>query len=196
MYRRDTWRKSLGGMSGGVFLIGLAIAFLTGAWLPVILITLGVTSLLGAASSGNPNGLYGGLYSIVWLAGLGLCFAIGFWPWILVLVGLSCILGAMRNAIMEAIIGAGLGTLYNANQGQPAYYQPAQDISYSSSTSDPEQTYQPYQEGYQPAPPPTGNYQEVQQQYPYTPQSQPLQSPQYEQPQAQAQYPEELPPQQ
>ncbi len=133
MYRRNPWRRSLGGMSGGVFLIGMAIAFITGAWLPVLFVTLAVTSLLGAASSGNPNGLYGGLYSFLWLAGLALCFVVGFWPWILIIVGLSAILGAMRNAIMATILGAGFGTMYNANRGQAEYSQSAQNMSYTPS---------------------------------------------------------------
>ncbi len=195
MYRRNPWRRSLGGMSGGVFLIGMAIAFITGAWLPVLFVTLAVTSLLGSASSGNPNGLYGGLFSFIWLAGLALCFVVGFWPWILVIVGLSAILGAMRNAIMATILGAGFGTMYNANRGQAEYSQPAQNIPYAP--SEPEQPYQSYQEGYQPVPQPMGTYQEGQQQYSYSPQSQQSQQsqpPQDEQPQAQ--YPEEMPPQQ
>jgi hypothetical protein len=194
MYRSNPWRKSLSGMSGGVFMIGLAIAFVTGAWLPVLLITIGVTSLLGAASSGNANGVYGGLHCFIWLAGLGICFAFGFWPWILVVVGLSSILGAMRNAIMEAIVGVGFGMASNAKQSQQVYYQPAQNVSYTPPAHEAESEYQPYQEGYQPAPQPTGSNQEGQQLYPYPSQTQSAQSPEYEEPQAQ--YPQELPPQQ
>lgn len=188
MYRRNSARGFLGGISGGIFLIGLAIAFFSGHFLPVLFITLAFTSLLGSASSLRPNGIYGGLYSFVWLLGLAFCFAFGFWPWILVIVGLSAILGAMRGPIMAAILGVGfLGA--NTMTNQPPSYQPYQPPPpYQEQPG-----YQQYQQGYQAPVQPQETYQEGGQPHQYPPQ-QPVQ-PQYEQPQAQ--YPQQqMPPQQ
>ena len=192
MYRRNSARGFLGGISGGIFLIGLAIAFFSGHFLPVLFVTLAFTSLLGSASSLRPNGIYGGLYSFVWLLGLALCFAIGFWPWILVIVGLSAILGAMRGPIMAALLGVGfLGA--NTMTNQPPSYQPYQPPPpYQEQPG-----YQQYQQGYQAPIQPQETYQEGGQPHQYPPYPQPQQpvQPQYEQPQAQ--YPQQqMPPQQ
>jgi hypothetical protein len=111
------------------------------------------------------------------LLGLALCFAIGFWPWILLVAAVSVILGALIRPIIAGLLGLGIfGLASMANrQRQQQYYQP------------PQQPYPPYQQGYQPpAPPQPPTYEEGGRQYSY-PQ-------QYEQPQAQ--YPEEMPPQQ
>src|SRR5437660_8515124 len=121
MYRRRP-RTMLSGISGGIFLIGLAIAFFVGPFLPILFITLAFTSLIGSASSLRPNGLYGGLQGFVWLMGLALCFVVGFWPWILVVCGVSIILGALRAPIMATIMGIfGLASL--SNQQPPQTYQ-------------------------------------------------------------------------
>ena len=181
MYRRN--RGVLGGMSGGIFMIGLAIAFFSGHFLPVLFITLAVTSLLGSASSMRPNALYGGLHSFVWLLGLAFCFIFGFWPWILVVIGVSAILGAMRVPIMAAIVGGGLLGA-NALSNQQPYQQPM----YRE-----QPPYSPYQQGYQAPAQSQETYQEGGQQHPYQG-SQPVQ-PQYEQPEAE--YPQQqMPPQQ
>ncbi len=176
MYRQ---RNSLGGLTGGIFLIGLALAFFIGGghfFLSILFATLAFCSLFGSLATLNPRGFYGGLQGFVWLLGLGILFlpGVGFWPWILVLCGISAILGVLARPIMTGILGIGiLGAASLANQ-QPQ----------------PPPTYEPYQQGYQtqaPAQSPE-TYQEGSQQHPYQPQ------PQYEQPQVQ--YPQELPPQQ
>jgi Sec-independent protein translocase protein TatA len=125
MYRRSP-RAMLSGISGGILLIGLAIAFFVGPFLPILFITLAFTSLIGSAGSLRPNGLYGGLQGFVWLMGLALCFLIGFWPWILVVCGVSIILGALRAPIVAAIMGMGIFGLASLNneQPQPQYEQP------------------------------------------------------------------------
>ncbi|MDQ6643075.1 MAG: hypothetical protein M3Y76_01320 [Chloroflexota bacterium] len=179
MYRRNPVRAMAGGISGGIFLIGLAIAFFVGPFLPILFVTLAITTLLGSLSSLRPNGFYGGIQSFVWMLGLAFCFAVGFWPWILVVCGVSAILGALRVPIMAAILGMGIFGIASLSN------QPPQSI------------YQPYQQGYAPSQQ-QENYQEGGQQHPYPSQSpqqyqQPPQ-PQYEQPQAQ--YPQEMPPQQ
>src|SRR2546421_6691909 len=80
MYRRRP-RTMLSGISGGIFLIGLAIAFFVGPFLPIMFITLAFTSLIGSATSLRPTGLYAGIQFFVWLMGLALCFVVGFWLW-------------------------------------------------------------------------------------------------------------------
>jgi len=180
MYRQ---RNSLGGLTGGIFLIGLAIAiFFSGGhfFLPIFFATLAFCSLIGSLVTLNPRGFYGGLQGFVWLVGLGILFlpGVGFWPWILVLCGISAILGVLARPIMAGILGIGiLGAASMANQQPQSTYQPSQP------------TYEPYQQGYQPQPPVQApeTSQEGGQQYPY-------QQPQYDQPQVQ--YPQELPPQQ
>ena len=193
MFRRNSPRSFLGGISGGVFLIGLAIAFFSGHFLPVLFVTLAITTLLGAASSMRPNGLYGGLFSFVWMLGLAFCFAFGFWPWIMVVVGVSAILGALRVPIMAAILGAGIfgASRYNA---QPMYQPYQQQPTYQEQPGS-----NMYQQGYQPPPQPQQSqqppevYQEGNRQYPYPPQQ--SQSSLYEQPEAQYP-PQQMPPQQ
>jgi hypothetical protein len=179
-YRRmNRYRNPMRGLAVGIFIIGLAFAFYFSnifgghLFLPVLFAGLAFVSLFGAASSGDPRGIYGGLYPFVWLLGLALCFLIGFWPWILLPVGVSIILGALYNPITTGLSG----TNYPANQQPPQQYQ---------------QPYQPYQQGYQPPPPAPAPYQEGGQQYQYPPE--PKQ--QYDQPQAEPPLQQEMPPQQ
>lgn len=181
MYR---YRNPLRGIATGIFFIFLAFAFYfsntfnSDLFLPIFFAGLALCCLLGAASSGNPRGFYGGLYPFVWLMGLALCFLIGFWPWILLPVGVSMIIGALYNPITTGLSNAG----FTANQPSSQQYTPYQQSSESN---------QPYQEGYQ-GPPVTGNYQEGGQYYQYPPQP----KEQYDVPEANAAHYEELPPQQ
>ena len=170
MYRRNPVRAVTSGLTGGIILIGLAVAFLSGHFLPVFFIALAIASLLGSIGSLRPNGIYGGLHSFVWLLGLAFCFAFGFWPWILFVVGASIILGALRVPIMAALLGLGIFGLASMANQQPQ---------------------QPYQQGYQEG---GQQYQNPpqQSQQGYSEYQQPVQ-PQYDQPQAQ--YPKEIPPQ-
>jgi len=165
-------QNPLRGLAGGIFLIGLALAFFIGHgdfFLPILFVALAFCALVGSLSTFNPRGVYGGLQSFTWLLGLAILFlpGVGFWPWILVLCGISAILGVLARPIMAGLLGAGiLGVASMANQQPQPTYQPP---------------YQPYQQGYQSPPPvqPTETYQEGGQQHQY--QSQP----QYEQPQVQ-----------
>lgn len=169
MYRAQ---NPLRGMAGGVFLIGLALAFFVadgGYFLPLLFVALAFCSLLGSMSTLNRAATYGGMQSFIWLLGLGILFLpwVGFWPWILVLCGISAILGAMAKPIMTSMPSMRTAT---------PVYQP------------PQPSYQPYEQGYQAAEPTS---QEGGQQYPSSrPKEEPLA--QYEQPQAD--YPQELPP--
>ncbi len=193
-------RNPLRTMTGGIFLLFLALAFLVshgGAgifFLPILFVGLAISSLIGSLGF-STRGAYGGLYGFVWCLGLAFCFLFGFWPWILFVVAFTVLLGALARPIMAALAGMGIFAMANSFNGQPhpAYqppypqqnpYQPPYQAPYPQ--QDPHQPS--YQEGYQSPPPqPTSeNYQEGGKQYPYP-------SQQYEQPQAQ--YPQELPPQ-
>ena len=169
-YRRNTFSS----ISGGIVLIGLALAFLLGRgsfFLPIFFVALAFSALFGSLSSGNPRAVYGGLQGFFWLLGLAFCFLVGFWPWILVVAGISIILGALIQPILAGLLGIGfIAAMQSNRQPQQQYQQP----------------YQPYQQGYQT--PPT--YVEGEQQYQYPPQ------PKQEYDQPQAQYPQEMPPQQ
>jgi hypothetical protein len=166
----------------GIFFIGLAFAiyfsnqFGENLFLPIFFAGLAFVTLLGAASSGNPRGIYGGLYPFVWLLGLALCFLIGFWPWILLPIGVCMILGALYNPITTGLASSG----FMANQPPAQQYQ------------QPNQSYQPYQEGYQRSSPTPSTYKEGGQEYQYPPQ--PKQ--QYDLPQEPPPQQQEIPPQQ
>ena len=191
-YRRQMrrgYRTGLGGLAGGFFFIGLALAFAFSSWfggggfLFFLFAGLAFCSLFGSATSMNPRGLYGGLQGFVWLMGLAILFVIGFWPWILVLIGISAILGSLIAPITAGLMGLGIYAATQNNQPQQPYAQP-----YSPEQPPPEASYTPYQQGYQPPQAPPGIYQEGGQPYQYP---QPKQE--FEQPGTQ--HPQELPPQ-
>ena len=77
-----------GGLAGGIFFFGLAIAVTTGQFLPVLFATLALSSLVGSLSSSNAQGIYGGFQGFVFLIGLAvIAFTNTWWPGILVLTG-------------------------------------------------------------------------------------------------------------
>lgn len=86
-----------GGISGGIFLIGIAVLAVTGWWWPGILVVLGLTSLLGGILSGHPGASrWAGIQGAVFMFGLALVAAFNlWWPGMLVLVGLMAIVGAV-----------------------------------------------------------------------------------------------------
>lgn len=86
-YRRQMrrgYRSGLGGLAGGFFFIGLALAFALSNWfggsgfLFFLFAGLACCSLFGSASSMNPRGLYGGIQGFVWLMGLAILFDTSF----------------------------------------------------------------------------------------------------------------------
>lgn len=84
-----------GGASGGIFLIGLAILFLTNTFWPGILVLLGITGFLSSAAGGRP---WAGVSTAVFFIGLAIIAATDtWWPGILVLLGISFIIGALRR---------------------------------------------------------------------------------------------------
>ena len=175
-YRRP-YRNVIGGVAAGLFIIGLAVAIflggINGNWfLPILFVGLAFASLIGAFSSYDRKAAYGGLQGFVWFLGLALCFVIGFWPWILLPIGCSIILGALAAPIMSGMHKAGYPP---ANPQYPPPYQPYQPYQ-------PGQPYQPYQPGqpyqsgqpYQPGQP-LPPYQQGQPGQPYQPAEQPSQ---------------------
>ena len=127
---RHRYRNPLGGLAVGIFIIGLAFAFYfsnISGWnlfLPILFAGLAFVSLFGAASSGHPQSIYGGLQGFTWLMGLALCFLIGFWPWILLPLGVSIILGALYNPITTGIRNTGFMVVPPANQSPPPQQAP------------------------------------------------------------------------
>ena len=141
MYNEKPYRKPyknpMGGIAVGILIICLAVAIYLGVlnwtwFLTILFVGLALSALIGGYSSYDPKAAYGGLQGFVWLLGLALCFAIGFWPWILLPLGVSIILGALAVPIMESM-------RRSAFPHYPPPYQPGQP-------------YQPYQQGqpYQP----------------------------------------------
>jgi len=170
-YRRNT----MGGLAGGVFLIGLALAFYLqhqfgGQWfLPVFFVALGFCILFGSASTYNPSGVMGGLTGFFWMLVLAAFFLTGSWLWFLVGAGISAILGSMWGPMRR-------NRYFMYRQPQPPFQQPYQP-------------YQSYQDGYQPPQQPTGTYTEGGEQYQYP-------QPHDDRPQAQYSQEQEMPPQQ
>lgn len=127
-YNRRMYRNAMGGIIAGILIICLAVAiFLWGFsadwFLPILFLGLALASLIGSITASDRKAAYGSLYGVVWFLGLALCFWIGFWPWILLPVGFSIILGALAAPI--------LGVMRNesyppANQQYPPIYQPYQ----------------------------------------------------------------------
>ncbi len=174
-YRRS---RTLGGLATGVFIIILAVALYFSeqfGWnllVPILFAGAAIVALFVAVSSGNPKAFYGGLHSFTWLLSLGILFSpwVSFWPWILIPVGVSCILGALYTPITTWYDRSGLV----ANP-------PPQVRSWP---------YPSDEQGYQglPTPPVPGTYQEGGQPYAYP--TQPEQ--QNDQPQAQPSQQEEV----
>lgn len=81
-------------MSGGVFLIGLALLFMGQLpfW-PGILFVIGASTLVSAVVK---RSVWSALNGLVWLFGLAVLFITGlWWPGILLLIGLSMILSTL-----------------------------------------------------------------------------------------------------
>jgi hypothetical protein len=170
MRRSYRYQNPMRGLASGIILLALILAFaLQGAWsgagfLAIFFIGLAFSSLFGAFSTMHRYGVYGGFYSFIWLLGLALCFVIGFWPWILLPIAVSMILGSLFRPIMGGLAGA---SWLGATQAQqPNYQQQPYQQPY------PQQEQPGYQQGYQATPAqPHETYQEGGQQYepPQTP---------------------------
>ncbi len=99
-------RASLvGGLSGAVFLFGLTIAILSGHFWLFFLMALAFSALIGSLSTKDIQANLGGVQGFVFLMGLAVCTVIGWWPWIMVLLGISTLLGALHGAFAAACAG-------------------------------------------------------------------------------------------
>lgn len=97
--KRSIKAEKMDGLSGGIFMIGLGVLFLVegiGFW-PWILVLIGLTSLPSTIGRGD---IEGGLQSFVWMCGLALLFSQPglFFPGILILIGLSIMIGALGKS--------------------------------------------------------------------------------------------------
>jgi hypothetical protein len=92
--RRRDRKSALEGASGGIFLIGLGILFLSKVeFFPWILVVIGLAGLPGSVAR---KGFWAGIQGFIWLTGLAILFATdAIWPGILILVGLSILAGAI-----------------------------------------------------------------------------------------------------
>ncbi len=89
-----------GTLSGGMFLIGLGLIFLLQMpFFPTILAVIGLSSLLAGLATGRGwHGIQGG----VWLVGLFFLFYYNiFWPGILILLGVSLLIGALTRPMLR-----------------------------------------------------------------------------------------------
>lgn len=158
MRRTYRYQNPMRGLAGSLVIIALIIGFaLSPTWgskafLLSLFIGLAFASLFGSFSTMSRNGIYSGFYGFIWLLGLGLCFVIGFWPWILLPVAVTMILGAMFRPILS-----GLGFLTATSMQPPGQQQPYPQQGQSGN--------QPQQQGYQGAPawPHQANQENIQQ---------------------------------
>ena len=89
-----------GTLSGGLLLIGIGLIFLLNLdFFPAILAVLGLSSILAGLAAGR--GWYG-LQSGIWLVGFFFLFHFDvFWPGILILVGVSSLIGALTRPMLH-----------------------------------------------------------------------------------------------
>ncbi len=98
---RKTVRGAVfGGLAGGIFFIGLAAAILSGHFWPVFLAALAIGWLMGLLSSPKAQALYVGFQGFVFFLGLAVCSVVGWWPWIVVMLGISAIL-EIANGLLQ-----------------------------------------------------------------------------------------------
>lgn len=124
-YRRmNRPQNPLRALAGAIFILFLFLAFLVsngGFFLPLFFAGLAIALVIASVSSYRAWGIYGGLIGGSWLLGLALCVALGFWPWILLPIALTLLLGVSFRPIMGGLTG---GALRAQNQSTDPY-QPA-----------------------------------------------------------------------
>lgn len=87
------------GLAGGIFFFGLAAAILSGHFWPVFLAALAIGWLIGLLSIPKPQAMYVAFQGFVFFLGLAVCSAVGWWPWILVMLGISAILEIVNGLL-------------------------------------------------------------------------------------------------
>jgi hypothetical protein len=88
-----------GGISGGLFLLGLALIAWRNWWWPGILVLVGVTALISGLAAGRDSSQrWGGVQGGLFLLGLALIAWLNWWwPGMLVLIGLMAIVTAVAR---------------------------------------------------------------------------------------------------
>ena len=94
------------GLAGGIFFFGLVAAVLSGYFWPVFLAALSIGWLIGLLSILKPHAMYVGFQGFVFFLGLAVCSAVGWWPWILVMLGISVILEIVNALLTPELVGA------------------------------------------------------------------------------------------
>src|SRR5579885_1031255 len=139
----NTRNSVASGVSGGIAILGIALAFAFGGFnLTIFFVAMAIATLVSALGTLNPHRMYGSLQGFFWLLILALFFATHNWIWFLVGAGISAIMGALFKPIIASLMGIGLASIAN-RPPQQSYYQPSQ---------------QSYEQGYRPPQPET--YQE------------------------------------
>jgi hypothetical protein len=83
-------------LSGASVLIALAIGFaVRDYFFPILMLGLALATLFTSLASFKQKALARGLIGACWFVGIGVCFIVGFWPWILVVVAVSSVLSAL-----------------------------------------------------------------------------------------------------
>src|SRR6266567_3182783 len=67
---------------------------------PVFLAALAISWLIGLLSSSKAQAMYIGFQGFVFFLGLAVCSVVGWWPWILVMLGISAIL-EIANGLLQ-----------------------------------------------------------------------------------------------
>lgn len=100
-------RQNADQVSGGVFLIGLALLFLTGFWWPGIMFVIGASMIAKTIVQGRPLNHATGAF---WVIGIGLVFWLpgalnisfgNLWPLLLIVLGLFMLFGGQYRPKMD-----------------------------------------------------------------------------------------------
>ena len=111
------WSGILGGLSGGVFFFGLAIAVVFRPLLTGLFCNAGLNCTGGITCFAHCTGSVWRLPGFVFLMGLAILALTGWWwPGILILLGVASILGALNIPGMADFFGLGI---LSRNIGQP-----------------------------------------------------------------------------
>src|SRR5690349_9675316 len=102
MNRKAVRASLVGGLSGVVFLFGLTIAIMSGHFWFFFLAALACTSLIGSLSTNDIQANLGGFHGFIFLMGLAVCSIFGWWPWIMVVLGISVVLGTLQGVFAAA----------------------------------------------------------------------------------------------
>lgn len=87
-HKQQKGHHDQGALSGGVFLIGLGLLFLTGWWWPGIMLVIAASTAAKAWGEGNPDRRREHLRAAGFIALIGIAFSWNLWPVFLIGAGL------------------------------------------------------------------------------------------------------------